>query len=73
MIDNKLSWKAHITQLRKSCLKSLNLLKHLAHKKWGADTLLLRLYVMLIKPKMDYDVEIYSAVLPAVLERISPV
>jgi hypothetical protein len=62
IIDNSMTWRQHITALRASCMKSLDLLKHLSHKSWSADrTSLLRLYIMLIKPKLDYGSEVYSA------------
>ena len=63
--DSSLTWRNHITLLKASCHKTLNLLKHLSHKSdktWGADgTSLLRLYVMLLKPKLDYGCEAYSS------------
>ena len=53
--DSSLTWRNHITLLKASCHKTLNLLKHLSHKAWGVDgTSLFRLYVMLLKPKLDY-------------------
>ena len=73
-IDNKLNWNNHIIQLKKACLKSLNILKHLSHKQWGADrTSLMRLYMMLIRPKLDYGVEVYSSASPSLLEKLNPI
>lgn len=61
-LDNSLTWRLHIQTLKASCHKSLNLLKHLSHTNWGADsTSIRRLYVMLIKPKLDYGSEVYSS------------
>ena len=34
VFDSKLNYKAHILYLRNKCLKSLNLLKIIAHKDW---------------------------------------
>ena len=60
IIDNSLTWRPHIQQLRKSCTKTLHLLKCLSHKHWGADrTSLLRPYTVLLKSKIDYGVEVY--------------
>ena len=60
--DSCLTWRNHITLLKASCHKTLNLLKHLSHRTWGADrTSLLRLYIMLLKPKLDYGCEAYSS------------
>jgi hypothetical protein len=60
IFDSSMTWKPHIKALKQSCNKSLDLIKHLSHKTWGADrTSLIRLYIMLIKPKTDYGVEAY--------------
>jgi hypothetical protein len=54
IVDNKLNWHAHINYLRQTCKKTLDLLAHLSHKKWGADReTLLKQYTMIIKPKID--------------------
>ena len=61
-LDNALSWKNYIQILQVSCHKTLNLLKHLSHKDLVADrTSQLRLYVMLLKPKLDYVSEAYAS------------
>jgi len=73
-IDNGFTWKCHITHLRTACAKLLDLLKHISHKHWGADRIaLLRLYVMLVKPKLDYGSEIYSSAAPSTLDRLTPI
>ena len=73
-IDGRLNWKEHISNLKRSCLKSLNILRCIAHKRWGADrATLIRLYMMLVKPKIDYGSEAYSSATAAVLDRITPV
>jgi ribonuclease HI len=72
--DSSMTWKPHITALKQSCTKSLDLLKHLTHKSWGADrTSLLRLFIMLIKPKIDYGVEAYSSACLSLLSLIDTV
>ena len=74
MIDNGLYWKAHITELRKNCYKKLNLLRFLSRKSWGADTkILLRLYISLIKPKLDYGCEVYCTAKDYLLNRLKPI
>ena len=74
VFDSGYSWKPHITALRVSCNKILDLFKHVSHKAWGADrSSLLRLYIMLLKPKIEYGVEILQCAAPSyvkVLERI---
>ena len=61
-VDDSLSWKIHRKQMKQTCNKSLNLLKLLSHKKWGADRAsLLKLHLALIKRKLDYGYEAYSS------------
>ena len=58
--DIGLRWKHHVTQL-KICHKVLNVLKHLSNLTWGVDRVsLLRLYIMLVKPKLYYGCEALS-------------
>ena len=73
-IDNGLTWTPHIKALKASCNKTLDLLKHLSHKSWGADrTSLLRLYIMLIKPKLDYGCEAYFTACRTSLDSLIPI
>ena len=73
-IDNRLSWSKHITNVKISCQKKLDILKHLSYKDWGADRKsLLRLYIMLIKPKIDYGCEAYSSACNSTLEKLDPI
>ena len=59
-VDNNLSWRKHIEQLKKSCIKTVNLLKMLIGRKWRAEkTTLIRLYLALVTPKLDYGSEAY--------------
>lgn len=74
IFDSGYTWKPHILQLRSSCNKVLDLLKHISHKRWGADRRsLLRLYLMLLKPKIDYGLEAYSAAAPTYMTMIKRV
>ncbi|XP_016658134.1 uncharacterized protein LOC107883144 [Acyrthosiphon pisum] len=53
--DKKLSWKSHIMSLKKNSYKSLNVIKSLSHCKWGAEgTILLNVYRLLVRSKLDY-------------------
>ena len=73
-IDNRLSWSKHITNIKISCQKKLDILKHLSYKNLGADRKsLLRLYIMLIKPKIDYGCEAYSSACKSTLEKLDPI
>ena len=44
VFDNKLSFKGHISLLKKKCLKAMNLLRVVAHTDWGADSTTLLKY-----------------------------
>ena len=73
-IDNKLNWDSHIKDIKIQCSKKLDLLKHLSHTTWGADLkTLTRLYLMLIKPKIDYGLEAYSSANEKTLAKLEPI
>ena len=58
--DPKLSFKAHIDHLKKKCQSPLNVLRVLSHSDWGSSSkILLRLYRMLIRSKLDYGAIVY--------------
>ena len=65
LLDPKLLWNAHLRYLRKKCLKTLDLIKCLAHFRWGADrTTLLAIHhalVSLVRSQMDYGCQVYSS------------
>ena len=74
IIDNGLTWSPHIANLKRSCHKTLALMKHISHQRWGADrTSLLRLYIMLLKPKLDYGCEAFSSARESLLKTLGPV
>ena len=61
IFNKRLTYRAHVKQLKYSCTKSLNWLRILAHNNWGADgTVLLRLYQILIRSKLDYQRVVYG-------------
>jgi hypothetical protein len=37
IFDQPLNWKEHIKDVKARAIKKLNIIKSLAHKKWGAD------------------------------------
>lgn len=74
LLDSSCTWKPHITSLKRSCSKVLDLLKKLSHTSWGSDSnTLLRLYVMLLKPKIEYGLKAYSSAAPSYLQSLEPV
>lgn len=59
-LDQKLTWKSHLRQLKLRCSKVLNLMKALASHRWGADTkTLIHIYLALIRSKIDYGAIAY--------------
>jgi len=74
ILDQRMSWKPHIAQLRTQCLTRLNLLKTLSRKTWGGDrTTMLRLYRAYIRPKLDYGCTVYGSARVNILAMLDPV
>ena len=66
--------KFHITDLERSCYKKFDLLKLLSRKSWVSDCkLVLRLFIMLIKPKIGYRSEAYSLAKAPHLDLLKPI
>ena len=62
IFDKKLSFVPHLQYLRKKCMKALNLLRVVAHSRWGSDeNTLLHLYSLLIRSKLDYGAVVYGS------------
>ena len=60
--DPKLSWKTHVAQLRADCGRRLNIMKALSTPEWGAcQEMQMRIYRLLIRPKLDYGCIVYSS------------
>ena len=74
IFDKKLSFIPHIMALRKKCQNSLNLLRVVGHKDWGADRMvMLRLYHALIRSKLDYGSAVYGSARKSYLEMLDPI
>ena len=74
LFDRKLSFIPHIKYLKAKCLKALNLLKVLSHTSWGADqTTLLKLYLSLVRSKLDYGCIIYGSARKSYLQMLDPI
>lgn len=74
ILDNTLSWKPQINALKAKCNKGLNLLKKLAHTKWGSDApTMVRLYIMLIKPQLEYGIEAFISAADSYLKTINTI
>ena len=74
VIDDGLVWHKHIRQLKTSCTKKLNLMKHLSNTKFGADRVtLLKLYTSLIRTKLQYGCEAYASASRTLMQSLQPV
>lgn len=72
--DSKMSWSTHIKELKSECKKRLTILKTIAHKSWGADTITLKLtFKALIMAKLDYGAVIYQSAKTHWLKSLDPV
>lgn len=74
IFDCKLTWKKHIELINTKCRQSLNILKVLAHTKWGADPQsLLMIYKTLILSKIDYGSIAYSSARKSLLDILNKI
>ena len=59
--DSQLSFKKHISVLKTQCKEALNLIRVVAHLKWGGDRdTLLMLYRAIVRSKFDYGCIVYG-------------
>ena len=74
IFNNKLTFLPDIRYLKEKCVKSLNLLRVVAHTSWGADQhTLLHLYRSLVRSKLDYGSIIYGSVRESYLRVLYPI
>jgi hypothetical protein len=73
-LDSSLTFKHHITDLKRRCHKTLDIFKKLSHTSWGSDTkTTLRLYTMLLKPRLEYGLEAYSSAAPTYVNSLDEI
>ena len=69
--DPQLNWNTHIRNLVTACNKPLGLLRSLTSLKWGADQcVMLHVYRLVLRPKIDYGCIIYGSASTALLNRV---
>jgi ribonuclease HI len=74
IFDRKLTFIPHLKHLKAKCLKSLNLLKVIAHTDWGADRrVILSLYRTFIRSKLDYGCVVYGSARKSYLKMLDPI
>ena len=60
-VHSHLSFKKHIRALKTECKEALNLIRVVAHLKWGGDRdTLLMLYRAIVRSKLDYGCIVYG-------------
>ncbi len=74
IIDRKLSWNRHIEKLKMICHRSLNVIKMVAHSRWGGDRKIIKnLYTALVLSKLDYGSIIYNSAKPNLLKKLDTI
>lgn len=74
IFDTRLNWLEHIKDLKKQCMRKMNILKNISGKSWGSDRItMFRLYEALILSKIDYGCEAYVSAPETTLAKLDPV
>ena len=72
--DSHLSFKKHISVLKTLCKEALNLIRVVAHLKWGGDRdTLLMLYRTIVRSKLDYGCIVYGTASSANLRQLDSI
>jgi len=72
--DRSLTWTIHIQKLLERCQSGLRLMSHISGHSWGADAkTLAKLYIALIRSKLDYGSFLYHTAAPYNLTKIDRV
>jgi hypothetical protein len=76
IFDQRLNWKEHIKDAKARAMKKWNIIKSLAHKKWGADQqTLLNIHQIIILQTLRYGDAAPSngSASPTTLKTVDPV
>ena len=72
--DERLTWKAHIRNLKTECIKKLASIQCVSHTNWGADrTMMLRLYRAIVRSKLDYGAIVHASANDKLYSSLDPV
>jgi hypothetical protein len=69
--DNRLTWKAHITEAKAKAAKRMNVVRKLAGTNWGA--MLLRIQQMFILSALEYGSIAHGSATDGQLKRLEPI
>ena len=74
IFDTKLTFKNHIQYLKNSCRRALDILRIVGHTDCGADRIvLLRLYRLLVRSRLDYGCTVYGSARRSILKQLDPI
>ena len=74
IFDRKLSFIPHLKYVKTKVLKALNILKGIGKTEWGADRkVMLRLYISLIRSKLNYGCIVYGSARKSYLQMLDPI
>ena len=74
ILDKKLNFNAHVTDLVVNVKQRLNILKVVSNYNWGADsTTLIRMYTSLCLSKLEYGCQIYGSACKTTLQKLDVV
>ncbi|NQY31272.1 MAG: RNA-directed DNA polymerase, partial [Flavobacteriaceae bacterium] len=69
--DSRLTWNFHISKIKETVERKLNMLRRIAHPTWGATrSALIILYKSFIRPSIDYGSEIYGSASKSSLKKL---
>ena len=72
--DSHISFKKHISVIKAQCKEALNLIRVVAHLKWGGDRdTLLMLYRAIVRSKLDYGCIVYGTASNANLRQLDSI
>jgi len=72
--DQRLTWDQHITTVVNKCKQKVNLLRCLTGHSWGAGKKsLLKIYRTLIRPKLEYGIEVFHTASNSAIRKLNTV
>lgn len=70
-VDSRLNWTRQITEISQKCIGYVNILSSLSSAKWGVHPVQLRrLYIALVRSRLDYGSILYGNASPNLLKKL---